>query len=544
MSLSFFAPNRTVLLATDDGLIIYSASSTKVRLVDQMAWSTEGFVPTLAGILKKTCKGRPVLILNDMTDQHFKGGQRLPKVSVMDKAVVLKRKLQVAFPNYTIRGALPLPQNDAGKKGVKPGGGVKGAYLFAAVPMSDPLTKTFDAVKQSLVSIVGLYLLPIESAGLVEKLSKKIADSTKNKEPSKWAIFIGQHKSGSLRQVIVRNGVLAMTRMTPLQEVQNDMDAWSREVSQELSATISYLSRFGYSSDDKTDVMVVCSQEAGEKLEALIEIPCRFTTFSSGEAGSLMGVPLGKQDDPYHADILHVAWAARKRSFALPMRSPDLEKVQKPRQVVAAAIVISFLGMGYLGYVFFHEYSKLAEINENIRREEQKLARAESDYQREEAKLRELGVEVDLVQGSINAFRDVEKNRLETLSFLEKIDEGLGQNLRIDNISFSYNLVPDPNERVRRGREPSKFIPSLDGTISLTFPATIEPEEGVLEVNNLRRRLDSALPDYDVFIERNVAGLEYRDSFTGTTASSANEVSSEEYEAELRITSKVANEDD
>ena len=241
MALALMSPNRTVLLIADDALFIYSVTSRAARFIDAVAWGADDFVRTVEKLLRKECGGKPVLILNDMTDQYFKGGQRLPNVGMMDKQGVLRRKLQVAFPNYPIRGALPIKQ----KKGERPAPGADKAanarvagdlYLFAGVPMAEPLVKTFEAVKASMVSVAGFTLLPIEASDMVRALSVKLAG--KERRPSEWAIFIGQHQSGALRQVVTRNGQLAMTRITSVSSAEGDHATWAMDVYQEFKATL------------------------------------------------------------------------------------------------------------------------------------------------------------------------------------------------------------------------------------------------------------------------------------------------------------------
>lgn len=288
MSIALMTPNRTVLLISDELLFVYSVTARASRLIDTVSWQTDDFVQTVSRLLRKECGGKPVLILDDMTDQYFKGGQRLPSVGAMDKQGVLKRKLQVAFPNYPIRGALPIKQ----KKGEAAPKSDKAAnvrttgdvYLFAGVPMSDPLAKTFEAVTSSMVSVAGFTLLPVEASDMVGALSVKLAG--KERRPNEWAVFIGQHHSGALRQVITRHGQLAMTRITSVSASEGDDQLWATEVYQEFKATLSYLSRYGYTGEDGTDLMVVANAKAGEALQQLIDLPCNYTTFTANEAAA------------------------------------------------------------------------------------------------------------------------------------------------------------------------------------------------------------------------------------------------------------------
>jgi hypothetical protein len=73
MGLSIGSPSRCVLLIGDDALYIYDASGRATKLVDSVPWQDPDFEQVVVKAIRGDCRGKPVLILNDMTDQHFKG---------------------------------------------------------------------------------------------------------------------------------------------------------------------------------------------------------------------------------------------------------------------------------------------------------------------------------------------------------------------------------------------------------------------------------------------------------------------------------------
>lgn len=548
MSITFMSPNRTVLLIGDDALFIYSVTARASRLVDTISWQADDFVPTVTGLLRKECGARPVLILNDMTDQYFKGGQRLPNVGVMDKQGVLKRKLQVAFPNYPIRGALPIKQ----KKGEKPASSEKAAnirtsgdlYLFAGVPMAEPLVKTFEAVKASMVSIAGFVLLPVESSDMVRALSIKLAG--KERRPNEWAVFIGQHQSGALRQVITRNGQLAMTRITAVASNEGDYQTWAADVYQEFKATLSYLSRYGYGNEDGTDLMVVSSPEAGEALEQLIDIPCNYTPFTANEAARLLGMNIGIQENPGFADPLHAAWCGRKVKFILKMDAADLNKIHQPRQAATAAIFLLLAGTAYLGWVTAGQTQKMLSTKTEISDKKRVLSQAQAEYDQEVARLEAMGFDVKLIQAALKTFDNLEANRMNTLPLLKKVSEGLGNELRVDKImlkDLAYNAPQTSAIDLSRLKEAAlaaggeEAPPRVETTIYMSFPQTITAEEGRKQIDDLERRLKSLLPAHMVWVEKNVGSKDYTEATSGE-AGRTQKLTAEELDmkAEIRIT--------
>lgn len=550
MALALMSPNRTVLLIGDEALYIYSVTARAARFIDAVAWGADDFVRTVERLLRKECGGKPVLILNDMTDQYFKGGQRLPNVGVMDKQGVLKRKLQVAFPNYPIRGALKIKQ----KRGERPAPGADKAasarvagdlYLFAGVPMAEPLVKTFEAVKSSMVAVAGFTLLPVESSDMVRALSVKLAG--KERRPNQWAIFIGQHQSGALRQVVTRNGQLAMTRITSVVAAEGDHEAWALDVYQEFKATLGYLSRYGYSAEDGTDLMVVAAPEAGNALERSIDLPCNYSYFTANEAARLLGMTIGVQDNPHLADALHAAWCGRKSSFILKMEAADLNRIHQPRQAAAAVIFLLLAGTAYLAWDTASGSQSLIATQSEIDEQKRVLGQVQAEYDEEVRRLEATGYDVKLIQAGLNTFNALESKRMDMMSLLKKISDGLGNELRVDKIvikDLAYNTAQQSAVDLTRLRDAAlsaangqELASNVETVIYMSFPQTITPEEGRKQVDDLERRLKSLMPTSVVWIEKNVGSKDYTEATSGEVGRNKDLTAEElDMKAEIRIT--------
>ncbi|MBU0800864.1 MAG: hypothetical protein KKA05_07640 [Alphaproteobacteria bacterium] len=534
MSLALLKPSRCVLLIGDEALFVYNVTGRGAKLVDTVPWQAEDFADVVSTLIKRECGGKPVLMLNDMTDQHFKGGQRLPKVGPMDRGNVLMRRLTVAFPNYAIRGALPVKEMVKGA--ARPKAVAGGLYLFAAVPVSEAIKKTVESVRLSMAPIAGFALLPVEASDMVYELAQIVAG--KERRASKWAVFIGQHQNGALRQVITRDGQLAMTRMTPVVDSDSDPNAWADEVAQEFKATVSYLSRFGYSAEDGTDVIVIAGEQAGSALERRVGIPCNYVSFTAQEAARELGLSIGFQEEERYADALHVAWSGRKNKFILPMQAPELASIHKPRQAVAALVFALFLGGGYLAWTMMGHINTMMNTSGELSSQRRVLQDVETDYNIEVARMETLGFDVKLVQGSIAAYQTLEKDGLQTLAQLKKIREALGDTLRLDELKMTRipAAVPAagvPPELDANG-QPIIPRPQMETAMQLSFPPTIDPEEGAREVISLERRLRAAFPGYAVAIEKNVVGMEYTETMSGETGANVQE-QTEDYIAVLSI---------
>lgn len=536
-SIPFLSASRTVLLLCDEAMIIYEVSARSARLVRVIPWDTPDIEETVAEVISKECGGKPVMMLYDMVEQHYRK-ERIPKVGPLDRANVVQRKLNVTFQNYVIRAALPLKEKGAKSK---EGGGL---YLFAAVPSSEFVKVSLGAVKRSLAPVAGFYLLPVESAGLVKSLSAKIAK--KRQEKSRWSVFIGHHHSGGLRQVVTRDGELALSRITPVHDVGSNPEAWATEVAKEFKSTMSYLSRLGFKPDEGLDVIVISTPAAGEILAGLLETPCHFTHMTVQEAANMLNVPIGIHKSETYADPLHVAWAGRKNSFVMRMDSKDIQKIHRPRQAAMVAMLALICGLGYFSYQAFTTQAKIAELSESKEAQERALSFVEADYQNEIEKKRAIGIDVEMLKGSLGAVNDLEDYNIDVLPLINDLAYGLGPGLTIDSIMLSsvgsdtqspFRLEPtDTGSYMPPAEEMSKPLEQM--SITIKFAATIEPEVGNKEIEDLRLRLVRIMPDFDVNVVREVKDLSYRAGMSGESGIDPTVQRTEDYVAELIITRK------
>lgn len=524
MSLSFLAPTRTVLLISDESLFIYSIGPKGVKLVESVPWNVDNFEANVATVISKECGGKPILILNDMVEQHYRK-EKIPKVGALDKSNVVQRKLMVSFPNYPVRAALALKEKIS--KGDKKASGGS-LYIFAAIPDSDAFKKTMGAARRSLAPIAGFCLLPVEASDMITTLGKKLS---KGKEKAEWTVFIGQHQSGGLRQVVVRNGELALTRMTPIIENDDDPERWVKEINQEFKATMSYLTRFGFDPSHGLNIILIANSAAGDMMQELIEVKCNFYAISPSEAATTLGIPIPRTAGSHLADVLHVGWIGRKTSFILPMKAKEIEKVSQPRQIAVIASFLLLLGAAFQGYQLFGYYQNVSANQEDIDSETSKKAQLELQLAKEVKRKEDLGFDITLIQSALAVNNKLEEERIKILQILYFIGVALGTDMRIDHIEVKKG---EPKILDSFSAESPK-TPSFEATMQMTFPSTTDPIKGNQEVQDLQIRLQTIMPDHVVKVTKKLEDYEYSEAIVVQTGDAAKDVASQDFVAEIKI---------
>lgn len=533
--MSFLSSSRCVLILGDEGLQIFNVGRFGARLVDFVPWDTVEFETTVSDLIVNRCKRKPIVILNDMVEQHYRK-ERVPNVGVMDRANVLKRRLSVAFPNYKIRAALKLDD----KKSNLPKDGKGTAYLFAAISASESFSKTMRAIHLSSAQIVGFYLLPIEASEMVKAISAKISRNSKTK--AAWTIFMGQHQNGGVRQIVTRDGELALTRMTPIVDTDVEPELWAKEISAELNATMSYLSRFGYKETDGLNVVIIGNENTEEPLTSIIEIECNLQVLTSQQAGQLLGVNVGQQSDLRYADPLHAAYLGQKRKFRLPVQVGAIDRIVKPKRIASFVILGLLAVCAYSGYEAFSVWAKSMKAEEELRVTEERKKSVKHEYDLEVAKKKAIGFDFVLVSNSVELFDAAGVKKIKPLLALKEIGQSLGADLHLDKLDVKAVKQKKPlGQRLTQYSQDNSHKDAEEKTImeivmTLSFDSELAPDIGVRKVNELKDNIQRRLPNYNVEIVKQVANLTYTGNFVGEagTASSDDE-EPEDYEAEIIV---------
>lgn len=543
-----FSPSRCVLLISDDGANIYDVTGSRTSLLETVPWETEGFEEAVVQIITRRCRGKSLLVLNDMVEQHYRK-ERIPKVNSFDKANLIKRRLAAAFPSYPIRAGLKLKekgvatsQNDKGPEG--------DVYLFAAVPVSEHISKTLNVVRGAHTPVVGFSLLPVESSSMVHAISKKLSKSSGSN--SLWTVFVGQHRSGGLRQIVTKNGELALTRITPILDTDSDPEAWASDVASELKGTMSYLSRFGYDPSDGLDVVIVANHSAKDAITSRIDFECNLTIMTAGEAANLLDIKVGRQEEQRYADVIHVAWSGKKSALTLPLQASALEKITAPAK---RANVVSLLLLGVCGWLAYTTYSETSLWNKwssELVSAKRTLEDTKVEHAAEVERKKAAGVDFILIENSTKIYENLEAKSMKPLSVLDIIGRSLDPDLHISSLvikSTADNLAAidaPPAEEVTEADagivseafQPLNKIPprEFEIVIKIIFPGEIGPEMGISETNAYEARLKKNLPNHEVKIIKQVADLSYTGNFVGeATEQKDPNKEVEDFEAQIMI---------
>ncbi len=546
---------KHILYVSDDAVYLYSVSNTEVKMLHQEAYSGgKGvFEINLAEQLNRHVKDGTISILNDTVEQHYRR-EKVANLSTIDKKNIIKRKLSIAFPGYPIRAAHPIKNPKNKDKSEKTNEKIKDhLFLFVAIPTSEAYRKIVEAIRRSECSVSSIYILPIESSSLVDKLFDRLEKENAQQEKAQWRVLIGQHEGGGLRQIVVRNGQIALTRMTPVIPLQPDNAAqWASEVAQEFESTLSYLSRFGFAPSDGLDVAVIGSSDIVNLITDMISVQHNFYPLTIQRAADLAGIKLGKLNSSQlgMADYLHVAWLAKKTSKVLPLNGKELEELSMPRKGAFFIMLALLMGFAYGGFTMVTELTSQIKSSKNLELVKEMQVDAERIYLDEIKRKESLGIDIRLIQSSIDVYSKINKEFFDPLPILQIIGQEL-QDLKIDSIDiateFGANGMTSASGTAPADAATSSSV--IDSVakppvgianivMSFTFPGDTKPQDGNKQMEEFQKRLAQRLPKDKVEITKNLADLTFTGALQNTIGVEGSK-KNDDYNAEIKIIKEI-----
>lgn len=183
------------------------------------------------------------------------------------------------------------------------------------------------------------------------------------------------------------------------------------------------------------------------------------------------------------------------------------------------------------------------EMRDNLNNQKRMQKTVEAQYQTELDRMKALGFDIKLIQSSLKTFKSLEADGIHPLPLFKAIGQSLGPELRLDKVVMrrkgnSTLGLPAPDPALASSPpNPATAPSSLEAILTLSFPPTLDPEVGVKQVNDLSRRISTALPQgYNVAVSKQVADLIYTENTAGEAGTAKDkDAKKEDYKAEITI---------
>lgn len=375
---------KFVLIVGDEGGILSYVEDGKV--VRRLYAPTSNYTDTRSFLeCFESDKDAPIYLLVDVMDQSYVQ-QSLPPVSSFSVNNLIKRKMARDFAPEDLKGALLIGREKEGRKDWK--------YLFVTLTQSPQLNAWIDLVIDLPNPFEGIYMLPVEVAALMEQLrgartgkkgkkNKKETTGLEEKE-ARWQLMVAHNKVGGFRQVVTCDGKLIFARLAqPIGDTQPAVVAGSIE--QEISVTLEYLKRLGYSDDQGLEMYVVVSEAIKSSLDTRNIHATKINLMTPHEVSQKLAFEQVTEPTDQFADIVISAAFARMKKHALRLdtkQSMQLNKIYKAMGAIKiAGILVVIAALCYIGYIGFRVpgfYDEIADLEQQIATAQQQLTASQT----------------------------------------------------------------------------------------------------------------------------------------------------------------------
>ncbi len=484
--------NSFILNIGDEGATLVQVRAGQVvDAVFAEATSDEGW-----DALREMLQGDPraqIVLVADVLEQMFRE-DTVPKVGLLDRGKIVRRRLDLTFPNELLKAALPYTRQRGANQSV----------LFTALPSSEHLKRWLAFLDEFPNPLRGFYMLPLEAVGFATRL----APAAQGEKRRVWRALISQEAASGFRQVFEARGKLMVTRLTQRAAQPLSPEGEAMLIERELRSSISYVKRLGYSDADRLDVVILADPAVCRAVDERDLPATTVTAYTPYQAAVLLGLgEIGREDTPF-ADVLLGLWIAKKRQPTLSLPSPRILKQNKMTSILrwsaVATAALTLLATYYVASLtsdYLSSRSEIADLEIQVQTVQNRLST-------ELERMKNYPIPLDELTEVAETERRLSADEVSVGDLTQKIAASLGDDGRVSSFSFILGAVPaepaarrQPAGRAQKGPEEAKAPPyevHLVVRLGSDSATNLDNQTALLRAKTILNRLTGAFPGYSV----------------------------------------------
>jgi hypothetical protein len=444
--------------------------------------------------MRELLRGDPrarIILIADVLEQMFRE-DTVPKVGFFDRGKIVKRRLDLTYPNDILKAALPLPRQR----------GAPQAVLFTALPMSEHLQRWVAFLDEFPNPLAGFYMLPMEVVGVANRLAPSAQGETRRV----WRALITQEAASGFRQIFESGGRLIVTRLTQRAAQPLTPDAEAMLIERELRSSISYIKRLGFSDADRLDVVILADPAVCRAVDDR-DLPATTVTVNTPyQAGVLLGLgEVGREDSPF-ADVLLGLWIARKRRQVLTLPTPRIRQQMQMTSIIrastAATAALTLLAIYYTGSLV----DTFVAGGTDIKTLQSQLDTTKTRLNAELSRMKSSPIPLDELTEVADNERHFADDEIDVATILQKISKALANDARVSNMAYTLLRLPaQPSRPAPRASKPppgGDSLPPYEIKLIVKFPKSGDAGSSAEAALGLAKavlgRLADAFPDCTV----------------------------------------------
>jgi hypothetical protein len=337
---------RFVLLLGDEGAILVYTKGKRVQRRLFAPSPQPEHVKTMTELMASHPKV-PLRILVDSIDQQYVR-HVLPPVSALSIHKLVQRRLDRDFPPEDIKGALQIGRDRTGRK--------EWNYLLISLANTAQIQGWMELMLEQPNELLGVHLVPAETQHYYPAIAGLITQRTYEGTRATWKLLVSHNKVGGFRQVVLRDGKLAFTRLT--QSLDDAIPAVvAGNVEQEILNTMEYLRRLGYTDPATLEIVAVVAQEVKEALDLKRFNVAGAYAVSPIEVAEMLGLEQAALSADRYGDVVmatHFATISKPSLRLMSKYGKQLAQFYQIRLIarLAGGVLAALLVLSSLGNIF------------------------------------------------------------------------------------------------------------------------------------------------------------------------------------------------
>ncbi len=304
----------------------------------------------------------PVYILLDTVDQSYKK-REYPFVKKNDLTHLINRDLASDVSKESVKNYIIL--NDSENNSTKLQKDKKWNCLFISASISRATQKYIDFINEMPNRLIGIYMLPIESALLFKLLKESVKSSSKiSDKKSDVYCLVTQNKVSGVRQTVFLKDQLIFTRLL---DYHCDDVNFTEKYEKDLYATSEYLKRlFPEINTQELETINILPAEVLKKISVIKNIEFNFINYTPHKAALLTNKASTVSENGNYCDLLISKIFCDAKKKVLKFSTPKIIFLEKMFLVMKSSYYANLFILLLIGFYCLFAISKINESEENI----------------------------------------------------------------------------------------------------------------------------------------------------------------------------------
>ncbi|AZL15293.1 hypothetical protein [Rickettsiales endosymbiont of Stachyamoeba lipophora] len=428
-----------------------------------------------------------IYILLDVIEQSYQL-QTFPPVSKYSIDSIAKKKLARTIDENHLKGLFQISSPSAEFN--------EWQYIFVSSPINTVLTKWLDAIYSLPNPLRAIYLLPVESSIIIEKIVNNKAEFN-NIRSYKFKMLILHNKVSGIRQIFYKNNKVFFTRLINIDN-EDFPDVIAGNINQEIKNSFEFLNRNYNVNTDEIGIVIIANEKIKKSLKEQHEIKAAHIIITPYESAEILNIKDGILPEDQFTDILCAINTNLSKS-QLILHTPYSKKISNYSLLAQVVFYLNIFLIIILISFYSLNINKIFKIYNEATHKVNEITRLETTITNRRTQTKIDSKENTLIIESASIFQDIMASSLSPKQLLVDFYNTTKQDVRITEIDWKY----EPVARLPNNMNTSNNINRITLLLKLNFVNKGKTyQELFANFDNFIKRVEVKFKNYQIEYSR------------------------------------------